>query len=509
MYFRHSGCQADARRGGAPRRDPGRPGALRPGREPARRRSARDTVLRAMLDQGDITRVEYRRADHDAAARAGATSGCPGIQGPAPYFTNYVKQQLDRRVRHARASSAAACGCGRRSTSGCSSSRARRSRSGCPTTNGPVGGARRHRPARRARARDVRRRGTSRRASSTSRSRASASRARRSSRSCSRRRSSRASRRRRSFVSEPVTISLGDRLWHVENYEGSNLGTIDLETATTYSDNTVYAQLTAARPARRPSRTWRAGSGSRARSRVTSRWPRRRGGESAGDGPGVRVVRQRRAAHRRRADGQRAARRRSSSRQEERTIPVAQGGRSAPNEAAIVTRLLQGVVESGTGKRAQLSDGRPSPARRARRRTTATPGSSATRRSSRSPSGSATRTACGRCSTEYHGDPVAGGTYPGADLQDVHGEGARRASSDGAREVPAAVIPVRVAAARRLPRRALARRQRLLPGHARVLYFYGTRPDDDGELQAERGRGAARGRPDVRRGGGAAGARSR
>jgi penicillin-binding protein 1A len=36
-----------------------------------------------------------------------------------------------------------------------------------------------------------------------------------------------------SFVSAPVTISLGDRLWHVENYEGSNLGTIDLETATT------------------------------------------------------------------------------------------------------------------------------------------------------------------------------------------------------------------------------------------------------------------------------------
>jgi membrane peptidoglycan carboxypeptidase len=29
------------------------------------------------------------------------------------------------------------------------------------------------------------------------------------------------------------------------------------------------------------------------------------------------------------------------------------------NEAAIVTRLLQSVVESGTGKRAQLSDGRP------------------------------------------------------------------------------------------------------------------------------------------------------
>jgi penicillin-binding protein 1A len=44
--------------------------------------------------------------------------------------------------------------------------------------------------------------------------------------------------------SGPVTISLGDRNWYVHNYEGSNLGWIDLTSATTYSDNTVYAQLT-------------------------------------------------------------------------------------------------------------------------------------------------------------------------------------------------------------------------------------------------------------------------
>jgi membrane peptidoglycan carboxypeptidase len=44
--------------------------------------------------------------------------------------------------------------------------------------------------------------------------------------------------------SHPVTISLGDRNWYVHNYEGSNLGWVDLASATTYSDNTVYAQLT-------------------------------------------------------------------------------------------------------------------------------------------------------------------------------------------------------------------------------------------------------------------------
>jgi penicillin-binding protein 1A len=46
------------------------------------------------------------------------------------------------------------------------------------------------------------------------------------------------------FESKPVTISLGDRDWYVRNYEGSNLGSIDLTTATVNSDNTVYAQLT-------------------------------------------------------------------------------------------------------------------------------------------------------------------------------------------------------------------------------------------------------------------------
>ena len=46
------------------------------------------------------------------------------------------------------------------------------------------------------------------------------------------------------FVSKKVVIPLGDRLWQVENYEGSYLGSIDLESATVHSDNAVYAQLT-------------------------------------------------------------------------------------------------------------------------------------------------------------------------------------------------------------------------------------------------------------------------
>jgi penicillin-binding protein 1A len=46
------------------------------------------------------------------------------------------------------------------------------------------------------------------------------------------------------FVSEPQTINLGDKYWVVSNYDNSYLGSIDLERATIESDNAVYAQLT-------------------------------------------------------------------------------------------------------------------------------------------------------------------------------------------------------------------------------------------------------------------------
>jgi penicillin-binding protein 1A len=46
------------------------------------------------------------------------------------------------------------------------------------------------------------------------------------------------------LVSKPVAIPLGDKTYYVHNYEGSNLGPVDLTTATIESDNTVYAQLT-------------------------------------------------------------------------------------------------------------------------------------------------------------------------------------------------------------------------------------------------------------------------
>ncbi len=46
------------------------------------------------------------------------------------------------------------------------------------------------------------------------------------------------------LTSKPLYLPLGDRFWSVSNSEDSYLGPIDLKTATAYSDNTVFAQLT-------------------------------------------------------------------------------------------------------------------------------------------------------------------------------------------------------------------------------------------------------------------------
>jgi penicillin-binding protein 1A len=46
------------------------------------------------------------------------------------------------------------------------------------------------------------------------------------------------------ITSKPIEIDAGDRVWPVTNYEGSYLGSVDLTTAMVHSDNSVYAQLT-------------------------------------------------------------------------------------------------------------------------------------------------------------------------------------------------------------------------------------------------------------------------
>jgi penicillin-binding protein 1A len=67
------------------------------GYDPVTNRSAararRAEVLRTLLSQHDITTADFRRATRAPLPRPGDVH-LPGIQGPAPYFANYVKQQL-------------------------------------------------------------------------------------------------------------------------------------------------------------------------------------------------------------------------------------------------------------------------------------------------------------------------------------------------------------------------------------------------------------------------------
>ena len=46
------------------------------------------------------------------------------------------------------------------------------------------------------------------------------------------------------FPSKPVLIFIGDRYWPVHNYENDYIGSADLATATVVSDNSIFAQLT-------------------------------------------------------------------------------------------------------------------------------------------------------------------------------------------------------------------------------------------------------------------------
>ena len=159
------------------------------------------------------------------------------------------------------------------------------------------------------------------------------------------------------FESKPTVINLGDKFWSVANYEHSYLGTVDLEEATTFSDNTVYAQLTAQVGPRNVRRMAHAlgitsplddyfaiGLGVEA---VTPLEMARAFSTFANNGAridGHVLGNQPRAVLRVRADGR-----------VDDNVPV-QKQVLDPNRNALLTSMLEDVVENGTGKRAKLDD---------------------------------------------------------------------------------------------------------------------------------------------------------
>ena len=159
------------------------------------------------------------------------------------------------------------------------------------------------------------------------------------------------------FVSRPVAITLDSgKVWYVHNYEDANLGTIDLESATIHSDNTVYAQL--ARVVG-PQKIADAATALGITSHLAPYFSIVLGGEAVNPLEMARAFSSI-ANGGARIDG-------SIFGDHPRAILSVNGQSNDPmprraisaNNAAIVTRFLQEVVQEGTGVRAQLADGRP------------------------------------------------------------------------------------------------------------------------------------------------------
>jgi penicillin-binding protein 1A len=155
------------------------------------------------------------------------------------------------------------------------------------------------------------------------------------------------------FTSHPVVIPLGDKLWQVNNYEGEYLGSIDLESATIHSDNSVYAQLTSTVG---PQNVARMARDAGIRSKLNSYFAIGLGAEAANPLEMARAY-STFANNGNRIDG-------SILGNEPRAIvkigknknkPVAHRVLS-PTKTAILNGILQKVVTEGTGHRAALSD---------------------------------------------------------------------------------------------------------------------------------------------------------
>jgi penicillin-binding protein 1A len=337
---------------------PADPTLYDPVANPMAARVRREVVLRDLLQQRDITRAEFVKANRDPLPKP-ADVHLSGKQGPAPYFTNYVKQQLIDRYGSGRV-----FGGGYRvhTTIDLNVQRmARRAISKWLTDpKGPsaalvavdprtgkvlamIGGNSYIKSQFNLAVQGERQPGSSFKpfvlATALKQGIAPSS----------------------QFESGPVAIPLGDKTWYVRNYENSDLGRISLATATEFSDNTVFAQLTQLVGPRAVVRTAKSlgitsplksyfaiGLGAEAvnpleMARAFSAFAnggKRVDGAAFGNHPrAISVVRNQNAKI---VDDNRPVHR----------------AVLTPNTAALVTSLLQNVVRGGTGKLAQISDGR-------------------------------------------------------------------------------------------------------------------------------------------------------
>src|ERR671931_578238 len=174
------------------------PAAYDPATNQKAARVRRNLVLKEMFDQGDITHAVYVDATRRPIPKPQSIH-LPGDQGPAQYFANYVKQQLVDRYGSGRVFGGGLAMFG--------GNNFRKSQFNLAVQGERQAGSS-FKPFVLATAM------TEGVAPSTT------------------------------FVSKPITIDAGGRLWEVHNYEDEYLGPITITQAAAYSDNSVFAQLT-------------------------------------------------------------------------------------------------------------------------------------------------------------------------------------------------------------------------------------------------------------------------
>jgi penicillin-binding protein 1A len=220
---------------------PADPSRYDPVQHPREARKRRQFVLTTMADQGKISPLDIARANAKALPRPEDVR-LPGTQGPAPYFVNYVKDQLVGRYK-----AHGVFGGGLRVTTTIDLGMQELAREAIekvlPDPDGPVAALVAMNP------RDGSVRvmfgGTNFRRSQFN----LATQAERQPGSAFKPIVLAAAFRQgispdTEFDSKPLKIEAGDRIWSVRNYEGAYLGRVDLWRAMVHSDNSIYAQLT-------------------------------------------------------------------------------------------------------------------------------------------------------------------------------------------------------------------------------------------------------------------------
>jgi penicillin-binding protein 1A len=240
-YFKKNADELDLAEAALLAGIPADPTLYDPAANPENAKARRRHVLRMMHDQGKITGADLREA---AAAPLPAAKEIrlPGTQGPAPYFLNYVKDELVERFGAGRV-----FGGGLRVTSTIDLALQEKARASVekvlPNPSGPTaaivaldretGAVRAMVGGRSFQVSQFNLAAQSRRQPGSAFKPIVLATAMRQGISPA-----------TELESKPVEIDAGDRIWRVTNYDETYLGRVSLARAMVSSDNTVYARLT-------------------------------------------------------------------------------------------------------------------------------------------------------------------------------------------------------------------------------------------------------------------------